>query len=154
MFQKIRQTQSRPAVPIMIWDGECSFCAYWIEYWKGLSGDQFDFKPYQEVHQHFDDIEVKHFKQAVRFVEPDGRVSNGPDAAYRSLYLLGRSKCLHHAYQKRDFFRNLSDRLYQWVATNRGFCFRITKLLFGSNPSSLKPFWAIYLFVFFYLLLN
>lgn len=137
----------------MVWDGDCTFCAYWIQYWKGLSANHFDFQAYQDVNQHFNDIDIQYFKEAVRFVEPDGRVYSGPDAAYRSLYLLGRYKWLHKAYHKRSFFRDLSDRLYQGVANNRGFFFRITKFLFGSNPASFKPFWAIYLFVLIYLLL-
>lgn len=152
MFRKIRTTDNPPAEASMIWDGTCAFCEYWINYWQDLSQDEFQFIAYQDLNSQFSDIDKSYFKEAVRFIEPDGHVYNGPDAAYRSLYQLGKFKWLHRSYQKNVFFRNLSDSLYQWIATNRGLCFRISKFLFGSDPHSLKPFWAIYLFVLLYLI--
>lgn len=137
----------------MVWDGDCSFCAFWIAYWQGITGDTIAYEPYQSIAEKFQDIEKKHFAEAVRFIEPDGRVFNGPDAAYRSLYRVGKLKWLHNSYQKNVLVRNWSDALYQWIAKNRNLCFRISKFLFGSNPQSLKPFWAIYLFVLLYLIL-
>ncbi|MGB0979743.1 MAG: thiol-disulfide oxidoreductase DCC family protein [Croceimicrobium sp.] len=137
----------------MVWDGDCSFCRYWIDYWKKMSGSSIQFEPYQEVAKDFPDIEEQNFKEAVRFIATDGLVYSGPDAAYRSLYHLEKFKWLHRSYANNAIFRNISDHLYQWIANNRNFCFRITKFLFGSDPESLKPFWFIYLFVLLYILL-
>ncbi len=134
----------------MIWDGDCSFCKYWVSYWADMSGDSIQYTPYQEASKDFPDIDPELFRQAVRFIEPDGKVYNGPDAAFRSLHILNRWKFLHRSYQRNVLFRNAMDSLYQWIANNRGFCFRISKFLFGSDPHSLKPFWAIYLFIILY----
>jgi predicted DCC family thiol-disulfide oxidoreductase YuxK len=137
----------------MIWDGQCGFCAYWIIYWQGITKDRVDYLPYQEFLQKESVIEEKHFKEAVRLIEPSGTVHSGAGAAFKSwAYRKPVGKKLLHLYQRSKFFRHSSDRLYQWVADHRNLLFKVTKLCFGSDPKSLKPFWAIYLLLFLYLL--
>ena len=138
----------------MIFDGDCSFCKYWISYWQNLSGEQIDFQAYQEVSSRFPDIHIQYFKEASRFIESDGGVYGGPDSAYRSLFAIGRLKSLHRWYSKWAWFRSISDHLYNLIAHNRGFFFKLSKLLYGSDPTNLKPFWAIYLFIILFLLLS
>ncbi len=152
MFRKINSTQDRPTKPVMVWDGHCGFCAFWIQYWQKLSKDSFDYIAYQELETRFQDIDRSYFKEAVRFIEEDGLVHSGPGAAYRSLSRLGKLSFLDRWYQKASFFKGFSDGLYQLIANNRSTFFRITKALFGSNPHNLRPFWAIYLFVLLYFL--
>lgn len=137
----------------MIWDGHCGFCRYWILYWSKLSGDRIEFLPFQERGDRFADVDELLFKQAARFIEEDGRIYSGPDAAYRSLYYLGRWPFLHRAYQQGGLFRKVSDHLYQFIADHRSFFFKLSKMLFGSNPKNLRPFWAIYLFLLLFIFL-
>lgn len=33
--------------PIMIWDGECGFCARWIKRWERITGDKIQYVQYQ-----------------------------------------------------------------------------------------------------------
>jgi len=154
VFQKVRETKFPPAKVTMYWDGDCSFCRFWTSNWDKLLKAKVQFEPYQNGIGQFQDLDPQIFKEASRLIEEDGHIYSGPDSTYRSLYLAGKYSWLHKSYQRNVLFRNFSDRLYQWIATNRGFCFRITKLLFGSDPMNLRPFWAIYLFVILFLILS
>lgn len=158
MFRHQNRTNFPPTEkPVFLWDGQCGFCHFWIIRWKMLTGEQFDYVPYQKEAVNFPDISVKDFKEAVRFIETDGTISSGPAAAYRSLFLVGKHRWLFKLYQKSKIFKKISDFLYYVVTENRNFFFRITKILFGKSPRKLKPYWLYYLlslFVIFFIILS
>ena len=35
--------------PLMAFDGDCGFCRFWIERWRGATGSKVDYEPYQKV---------------------------------------------------------------------------------------------------------
>jgi predicted DCC family thiol-disulfide oxidoreductase YuxK len=35
--------------PLLIYDGDCGFCNYWVRYWQKLTGDRVAYAPYQEI---------------------------------------------------------------------------------------------------------
>ena len=82
----------------------------------------------------------------------DGNIYGGPASAYRSLKIAGKYAFLDSWYQRSSLFMKFSDKCYDFIARNRSFMFRITKLMFGSDPENLKPFWVIYLGIFVYLI--
>jgi predicted DCC family thiol-disulfide oxidoreductase YuxK len=137
---------------LLIWDGECDFCAFWISYWQQKSGPEIEYKTFQNAAADFPDINKREFLVASHFIEPDGGVYRAARSAYRSLYYTGRLKFLDRMYLRQAWFRKLSDKLYYLISHNRPTFFKISKFLFGSDPLSLKPFWVIYLFLFVYLL--
>ncbi len=146
MFQKIESTQFPPRYkPVMVWDGKCGFCKYWVTRWKKITKDQIDYKPFQEVAHKFEDIDLIHFKQASRLIEKDGTVYSGPRSAYRTLTFGSKWAFLDRWYENKKWFANFSDRLYNWVAKNRSFMFKVTRFMFGSDPDQVRPFWVIYL---------
>ena len=88
MFTKFYRTNYPPTEkPMMVWDGECGFCKYWVTRWKMYTGDRITYKTYQEVASQFKDIPLKEFKKASRLIEPNGSVYSGPDSAYRSFVI-------------------------------------------------------------------
>ena len=130
----------------MVWDGQCGFCKYWITRWKRMTGDQVDYKTFQEVAGDFADIPLKEFKKASRLIEPDGKVYSGPDSAYRSYdFSQKRNYPFHNWYLKNGWFQKASDRVYNHIAKNRPFYHELTTTLFGKDPLRLKPYWVIYL---------
>jgi len=139
---------------VLIWDGECDFCAFWISYWQQKSGPLIDYKTFQVATADFPDINQREFILASHFIEPDGHIYRGARSAYRSLYYSGKLKFLDRLYLRQAWFRGLSDKLYRLISHNRPTFFKISKYLFGSDPLALKPFWAIYLFISAYLLLK
>lgn len=151
MFKKIKKTQYPPTDrPIMVWDGECGFCKYWTTRWEKFTGSEVEFKPYQIAKDDFPDIDVIHFKQASRFIDKDGRVYSGPHSAYKTLTHKTNLAFLNNWYENYSLFTRFSDNLYHLVASNRGFFFKLTKFLFGSDPKVVRPFWFIYLAIIMY----
>ncbi len=147
MFKKLHNTKYLPKdKPVMAWDGECGFCHYWVIKWKKLTGDRVIYKPFQEVYQDFPDIELKYFRQAIRFIDSDGRIYTGPAAAFQALHrYAGKWRWVMPIYRSFWPFRFLSDRFYAFVSRNRVRMYGITIRLFGKNPARPKYYWAYYL---------
>ena len=151
MFTKTKQTAFLPTKkPMMVWDGECGFCKYWITYWKSRTGNSVDYRTFQKVSAQFEDISLEEFKKASRLIEVDGSVYSGPDSAFRTFrYFKNPSLCSHHWYSRFKIFNSLTNYSYNFIAKNRSFMFGDTNLFFGKNPENIKPFWLLLLMIIF-----
>ena len=155
MFEKIEKTDFPPQhKPIMVYDGNCGFCKYWIIKWQNFTGEKVEYQPFQKVAEHFKDIDVRHFKSAVRFIEQNGRVTSGPDAAYITYYLYSKPKFLHLWYLNKSWFRKISDTSYNFIANNRSFMFDLSRGLLGEDPNHYQPKWMYYLLILIALILS
>ncbi len=150
MFKKLVKTQYPPTRPLMVWDGNCGFCRYWITRWKRFTKERLDYESYQDVAERMPDIEIKHFKKASRLIEPDGLIYSGPRSAYRTFTYGSFWGFLDKWYVRYSWFEKVSDWLYTRVERNRSFLFKVTKALFGSDPENVRPFWIIYFALIFY----
>ena len=54
--------------PLLIYDGDCGFCIYWVRYWQRLTGDRVTYAPYQEVAAQYPEIPIAAFQRAVQYV--------------------------------------------------------------------------------------
>ena len=67
-------------------------CRYWVDYWKQQTGERVVYRPYQEAERDFPAIPPERFARAIQLIEPDGTISAGAAATYRTLrYAPGRS---------------------------------------------------------------
>ena len=78
-------TSDAAANPLLIFDGDCSFCRLWIERWKAVTGKRVDYAPYQEVGAQFPAIPREQFARSVQLVTPEGEVLTGAHAVFRTL---------------------------------------------------------------------
>ena len=62
------------ARPTLVFDGACGICGYWVNYWRGLTGERIVYRPYQEAAADFPAIPASAFERAIQFIETDGRV--------------------------------------------------------------------------------
>ena len=146
MFTKLDRTQYPPKnKPLMAWDGNCGFCHYWVLRWKTFTGDKVEYRPYSEVADQFPDIELRYFKQAVRFIDTDGKIYTGPAAAFQSFQYGDRWKWVMPLYKKYKLVEFVCDHTYRLISKNRPFMYKLSVLLFGKNPVRQKPYWAFYL---------
>ncbi|HXX85605.1 MAG TPA: hypothetical protein VEN29_16710, partial [Casimicrobiaceae bacterium] len=60
--------------PTLVYDGDCGICRQWVNYWQALTGEQVDYRAFQDVAAHYSSTTVDAFRRAIHFVEPDGRV--------------------------------------------------------------------------------
>ena len=119
--------------PLLVWDGDCSFCRRWIARWQRATGDRVDYAPYQTAAPLFPAIPLQRFKRSVQLIEPGDRLSQGAEAVFRALaYAPGRGWPLA-LYQRVPFFAPASEALYWIVARNRRLFSFLTRIAYGSH---------------------
>jgi len=127
--------QSPPARPLLVFDGDCGFCRYWIARWRRHTGDQVDYQPFQDpqIAARFPEIPHQHLSRSVQLIEPDGRVREGALAVLRALAHAGRGGPLW-CYERLPGFAVLAEATYRIIADHRSFASRVTTLLWGKVP--------------------
>jgi predicted DCC family thiol-disulfide oxidoreductase YuxK len=126
----------RPASPrpLLIYDGDCGFCGYWARYWQKLTGDRVEYRPYQEVAPQYPTIAQADFQRAVQFIAPDGHHASAAEASFLTLsHARGKGFWLA-LYRHLPGFAAVSEWVYAIIAAHRPAFFRISLLLWGTNP--------------------
>ena len=117
--------------PLLIYDGDCGFCQYWVDYWHQLTGNEVSYKPYQEVAEQFPSIPVEEFQKAVQYVAKDGTISRAAKASFLTLsHAKGRGFWLA-LYRFLPGFSFVSEKAYVLVASHRSFFYAICLFLWG-----------------------
>ena len=118
---------------MLIYDGDCGFCKYWVRYWQALTGPSVTYAPYQEVGEQYPEIPVAAFQRAVQYVAPDGKIASGAEAVVL---------CLSHArgkgfwltlYRRVPAFAVIAEDIYAFVASHRSAFYRPSRLLWGPD---------------------
>lgn len=105
--------------PLLIWDGDCGFCRRWVTRFQRITGDRVEYMPYQTALSHFSNLNEAECKQAVHFIDVQGKIFKAAHAVFCCLAEVPRFRWLLKLYQHNYFFRILSERAYAWVARNR-----------------------------------
>lgn len=118
----------------LIFDGDCAFCRYWIDYWESLSKGTIAYSPYQDVHQKIGTLPVETYQQHVVYFDETGAHLTGAEAVFASLSQVSTSSRWALAlYRRFPLFKTLSESAYSFVARHRAFLFRLSKLFFGNS---------------------
>jgi predicted DCC family thiol-disulfide oxidoreductase YuxK len=146
--QPVRRVSSPPAErPLMVWDGECRFCARWVERWRDSTGDRIDYRTLQEAAPRFPEIPRADFEGAVQLIEPDGRVTGGADAVFRALDFSPKKKRVLGLLRALPGFDGLARRAYRFIARHRMLFSALTSLLWGSVAKRSTYFFARWLYL-------
>jgi len=126
---------SPPPKPLLVFDGECGFCRYWIVRWRQHTRDAVDYQPYQdpEITRRFPELPRERYARAVQLIESDGSVFEGAEAVFRTLARSGR-RTLMWCYERLPGFATLTERSYCLIADHRSAAARITNVLWGKTP--------------------
>ncbi|HTS76659.1 MAG TPA: lipase maturation factor family protein [Bryobacteraceae bacterium] len=112
--------------PVLIYDGRCSFCKIWIDYWKQLTGERIEYRASQDLEGAFPEIPRQQFSKSLVFVRGDGSFAAGARAVFESLGMRA-------TYERNRVFAWLSERFYSIVAAHRDFFYWATRLTFGTR---------------------
>jgi lipase maturation factor 1 len=120
-----------PPKPVMIFDGDCGFCRFWINRWHRESGDAIVYVASQEpqVRRRFPEIPQSAYDTSVQLVELDGGVYKGAEAVLRSRAAFGRTWLLwiyYHVPGAAAVF----EWGYHFVATHRVGISKVNRLVF------------------------
>jgi predicted DCC family thiol-disulfide oxidoreductase YuxK len=122
-----------PSRPLLVFDGTCGFCRRWIERWRMTTGDRVEAAPYQDVAERFPEIPRERFAAAVHLIEPDGRVTRGAEAVFRSLAAAPGNGVWLALYERVPGWGALSEAAYRVVARHRGTFSWLTEALWGRH---------------------
>ncbi len=143
--------------PLLIYDGDCGFCRYCIDYLESSTADAVIYAPLQRVSQNYPEISEQRFADAIQRIDPNGYVSEGAEAAFQTLADGGRGGWLA-LYRWFPGFALVARWLYRLAARHRPAAQRVCHLLFGKELRPLeyqrvtrlffKALALIYLFAF------
>jgi lipase maturation factor 1 len=117
--------------PVLIFDGECSFCRVWIEYWQKVTGERVLYCSYQEIGDRFPDLPRKDFASAVTLFLPGGEARSGAHAVFTLLAPLPGKSWTLWLYVHIPGLAWLAELAYRMVARHRSFCYWATRALWG-----------------------
>src|SRR6266481_7798306 len=124
------QTATDRRLPLLIYDGDCGFCIYWLRYWQRLTGDRVAYGAYQEVAAQHPEIPVAEFQRAVQYIAPDGKIASGAEAALLTLSHGDKGFWLG-LYRHVPGFAAIAEGMYALVASHRAELYRPTLWLWG-----------------------
>jgi predicted DCC family thiol-disulfide oxidoreductase YuxK len=130
-----------PPKPLVIFDGDCSFCRTWVVRWRKVVGEQVAYEPYQTAAARFPTLPRSRFRQAVQLLLPDGEVYEGAEAVFRTLALApgsARHQFWLRLYREVPGARPLCEWGYRWIANHRPALARVTHFFFG-KPHGADP---------------
>lgn len=122
--------------PVLVYDGDCGFCAVWIERCRAATGDRVEYLPSREAAARFPVLKSAPLDEAVHLVEPGGRVTRGAQAVFLSLACAGGVlRAAPWLYDHVPPLRRASETAYRFVASRRPLFSRATRLLWGASPA-------------------
>src|SRR2546426_560382 len=132
--------------PVMVFDGDCNFCRYWISRWREKTEGRIDYEPFQKIAGDYPEIPREAFESAVQFIEPDGSVTSGADAVFRALGYAGKSRMARMAWRVPGF-GYFAERVYRFIARHRTAFSLVTRVLWGGSRGKPRYLFARWLFL-------
>lgn len=133
-------TNFGPRTPTLLYDGECSFCRTWVEYWQRCT-DGVLYETIQAAGASHPDIPHAEQLRAVHFIDEHGTVTSGAEAVYAALSRAPGKKWLSWAYAHVRPFAWASERAYALIAAHRPVAMALTRVLWGRRLE--KPTFAV-----------
>jgi predicted DCC family thiol-disulfide oxidoreductase YuxK len=119
--------------PTLIYDGDCGFCSYWARYWRALTGERVQYRPYQEMASGHPEIPLADFQRAVQYLAPDGRRASAAEASFLTLSQAPGKGLWLALYRRLPGFAWLAERVYAFIARHRPAFYRISLILWGRD---------------------
>ncbi|MGB8368127.1 MAG: lipase maturation factor family protein [Limisphaerales bacterium] len=135
-----------PPKALLVFDGDCNFCTWWVRRWQLMTGDRVDYLPAQDprIAAQFPEIPRQQFDTAVQLIETDGSVYSGAEAVFRTLAHHSNHQWPLHGYEKSKSFANLAEWTYRLVSENRTLFSLLTRWFWGRHveqPSNFLTRW-------------
>jgi len=143
----IAQAASPPPKPLLIFDGDCAFCRFWIRRWQQITRDGVEYLPLQDdrARARFPELAREQLERSVHFIESDGRVYRGAEAVFRSQQCARRWPLW--LYENIPAAAAVSETAYAFVAAHRSFFSWLTRLFLGAHIEPPTHFLVRWLFL-------
>jgi predicted DCC family thiol-disulfide oxidoreductase YuxK len=118
--------------PVLIYDGDCSFCLAWVDFWRSLTGNTVEFLPLQQASKRFPEVSAEDCRKAVQFITPEGRFS-GAEGVSRFLADVRGYRWVYWCYRYVPGFAAVASFAYRFIANHRSPAWRFTKAFWGER---------------------
>ncbi len=136
--------------PLLAYDGDCGFCAYWVRYWQRLTGERVRYVPYQEIAADHSEVSEAEFAAAIQLFEAGGARYSAAEAAFRVLALAPGGGASLWLYRRMPGFARVAEAAYRLVARHRVAGYHWSRLLWGAELY--PPGWHLVSWLFLRLL--
>lgn len=113
----------------LVYDRDCAFCNYMVDYARAVTGDRVAYLGYQEEMANHPDIGEDAFRASIYLFSGD-QTSHGAEAAFRTLAIGGRGWWLA-CYRRLPGFAPIAERAYGFVSRRRNGFALLCRWLFG-----------------------
>ncbi|SPE54725.1 conserved membrane hypothetical protein [Verrucomicrobia bacterium] len=124
-----------PGKPLLIYDGDCSFCERWVGRWRRLTGPAITYVPAQDARlaARFPEVPREQMTTAVHLIASDGSIFSGAEAVLRALAQRPQERWLLDWYEHSPPFARVAEALYGLVAGHRTFLSALTRAACGEH---------------------
>ena len=133
--------------PLLLFDGDCGFCRYWVARWRILTHGAVDFAPAQAEASRFPQISKEAWSRSVQLVTPEGETYSGAEAVFRSLAYAPEHAWKLGIYRHLPGARPACEWTYALVAGHRGFFSKLTRITLGRDPQPPSYVFSQWLFL-------
>jgi predicted DCC family thiol-disulfide oxidoreductase YuxK len=140
MSAEISQVKLPALRPVLVYDGACGFCTFWVRRWQHITEDRVVYRTSQDAASEYPQIAPENFETAIYLIYPDGTYFSGAKGVFKALATTFHKLPLW-AYEKLPGFAPVSERVYKFVADNREFFSRLTRWVWGSSLG--RPTWHL-----------
>ncbi len=120
--------------PLLLFDGDCGFCRYWVARWRVQTHGAVDFAPAQAEASRFPKISKEAWSRSVQLVTPEGEIHSGADAVFRTLAYAPEHRWQLAIYGNLPGAGPVCEWAYRVVAARRSFFSKLTRLTMGRDP--------------------
>ena len=124
----------KPSRPLVLFDGDCGFCRFWVARWRMMTRGAVDFAPAQQAAGRFPQITPEAAARAVQLVTPEGEVYAGAEAVFRTLAYAPEERWKLSLYRHVPGVRPLSEWAYTLVAGHRPLFSKLAAFSMGRDP--------------------
>ena len=124
--------------PLLLFDGDCGFCRFWVARWEATTRGRVDFAPAQQKASRFPQVTEEAWKHSVQLVTPEGVVYGGAEAVFCTLAFAPERRWMLAVYRRLPGARPVSEAAYRVVEDHRGSSSRSSPGLLGVATRHLR----------------
>lgn len=124
--------QNPPTLPVLIYDGDCTFCIFWVEHIRIKTGERVEYIPFQnaDILRRYPELSPDELAKSLHFLETDGQISIGAEAVFSVRYHIAQRGVWLWLYRHLPGARFVCEAVYRTVVRNREQLYKLIKLFF------------------------
>ncbi|HIN20196.1 MAG TPA: DUF393 domain-containing protein [Candidatus Marinimicrobia bacterium] len=115
---------------VLVYDGDCPFCIFWIQRWRKLSKGRVDYLPFQKIKLEESEVTLQQFQSSIWFFSVRGNYYPAARALLLTIEHYQLGKLFLWLMNNIPGMTKLFDWIYYFIARHRSFFWWFTKFVF------------------------